>query len=69
MVGRDDDCETTFGDNGNDHDGAIAFCVAMAYRRRKRGKWCTLGHGEQVGVRPSVEFFLMSTSLRAVCTH
>ena len=69
MVGRDDDCETTFGDNGNDRDGAIVSCDVTAYRRRKRGEWCTLGPGEQVGVRPSVEFFLMLTSLRAVCPH
>ena len=66
MVGHDDDCDATSGDNGNDRDGAIVSCVGMAYLRRKLGTSCTLGHGERVAVRPSPVSFPTPTSRRAV---
>ena len=61
MVGRDDDCDAISGDNGNDRDDAIAYCVNTEYRPRKRGTSCTLAHGARVAVRLSVVCFLMLT--------
>ena len=61
MAGRDDDCAAISGDNGNDRDDAIAYCVVTAYQPRKRGPSCTLAHGARVAVRLSAVCFPMLT--------
>ena len=67
MDGRDDDCDAISGDNGNGRDGAIEFCVGMAFPSAKHGESCTLGHGVRAAARLSVVFFPTPTSPRAVC--